>query len=233
MRHPALLIACLAPLLAQPPAPQAEIQLWRSATQEILKDSPPVSDPRLDAWLAQVLRRIDPASNRGARLVSSSEVHATAFPQGDVLLTSALLARTANEAELAGVLAHELAHARLGHGRAPDARVRLVFATGLCTRWLKQAPFAHREQWAAWENQADATAVAALRQGGYDPLPMIEFYNKWMTLRGLPTGDLLALRENLEPPPVDLARIDTSEFAELQARFGTRPPDRRRPSLLR
>lgn len=72
----------------------------------------------------QTLQRALPAQSRHYRvhLLPSSQVNAFAYPGGVLVLTTSLVAQTQNPEELAGVLAHEIAHVELGHSLQALAR---------------------------------------------------------------------------------------------------------------
>ncbi len=62
-------------------------------------------------------------SNYYFRIVDSSEINAFALPGGYVYVTLGLLAMVNNEAELAGVLGHEIGHIIFHHGVKQMARI--------------------------------------------------------------------------------------------------------------
>ncbi len=66
-------------------------------------------------------------------VVRSTELNAFAAPGGFIFITSGMLLQTANEEELAGILAHEIAHVTLKHGLEAIPQTDLVEAGGLLT----------------------------------------------------------------------------------------------------
>ena len=94
---------------------EEEIELGRGLTARVLGAAPLVEDPalqqyvnRVGMWLAMQSERPDLPWRFG--VISSTEVNAFAMPGGTVLITSGLYDRLRDEAELAGVLGHEIAH---------------------------------------------------------------------------------------------------------------------------
>lgn len=169
-----LMLAACAPL---PPA-DGRLGRWESAElaqrEARLRDSPQrIRDSALEAWLADLVRRIDPVHGRAVRLY----VLDLRTPQADLIgerllrLRLGLLLALHNEAELVFVLAHELAHRELGHvaaRRRPD--------------WDAQIA----------EREADRATVAALHRLGYAPDAGVPFLSR---MRALATQaeDILAL----------------------------------------
>ena len=94
---------------------EEEIELGRGLTARVLGAAPLVEDEglqryvnRVGMWLALQSERPDLPWRFG--VISSTEVNAFAMPGGTVLITSGLYDRLRDEAELAGVLGHEIAH---------------------------------------------------------------------------------------------------------------------------
>jgi hypothetical protein len=100
-------------------------------------------------------------------VVNAAEVNAFAMPGGTVFVTTGLVQAAVGETQLAGVLAHEIAHAALQHmvcnlgaAQAPDAPAGLNFL-----RMTRGA-----------EQEADMAAVGILYDAGYDPRGMSQFF---------------------------------------------------------
>jgi predicted Zn-dependent protease len=165
------------------------------------------------------------ASTASVRIVDDKAVRAAAFPPDRIYVTALLIARAANEAELAGVIAHEIAHAQT----PPEPITRLDPESGLCARfasmkWPGDTDGRQRER------RADEAAIRMLTAAGYDPGAMLAFFNK---LRRedlqLPAAfsaeDLLLEKLELEATdhPVKDAVVNTSEFDRVRARMTETP----------
>ncbi len=92
-----------------------EIAIGREITGRLLGASPLVDDKRLQmyinkvgAWVAKQGRRPELRWHFG--VIESDDINAFAAPGGYILVTKGLYKRLRNEAELAGVLAHEIGH---------------------------------------------------------------------------------------------------------------------------
>ncbi|MDP8567711.1 M48 family metalloprotease [Methylophilus aquaticus] len=97
------------------PSLEDEIAVGRNVTGTILGAAPLVSDAGLQAyvnkvgrWVASQSERADIAWHFG--VIDSSDINAFATPGGYVLITKGLYQRLTSEAQLAGVLGHEIAH---------------------------------------------------------------------------------------------------------------------------
>ncbi len=185
---------------------------------QIAADHGSFNDPLLADYITSVGQRLIPFTHRPGlpyRFILTNDPipNTTALPGGTLLITRGLLAQLQNEAQLAALLAHELAHinardanARLvTHSPPPDSSSsiwdNLTAATGA------SLPARHtREQ----ERLADTSALAYLTAAGYAP-------------GALP--DLLDLLARLGESPWATAHPLTPEhLAELRARIPTNAP---------
>ena len=167
-----------------------EIEIGRRADLEIQKRYGALDDPALQAYVVSVGRRVIEAP--GVRpypyrflVLDSPEVNAFAVPGGYVYVTRGMLAALASEAELAGILGHEI-----GHVSNRDGAQQLTKGLGLqvLTLGLAVASPGGRENAGAWmqvmnqlstlillgysreaELEADGAAIAYLHSAGYDP----------------------------------------------------------------
>jgi predicted Zn-dependent protease len=100
-----------------------ERTIWRLAAEEqarIERSGTVYEDPALEAYLAEVVRRIEPPGVLQAipvrvRVVRNFRLNAFALPNGAVYLHSGIIARIESEAELATLLGHEITHASHRH----------------------------------------------------------------------------------------------------------------------
>jgi predicted Zn-dependent protease len=182
---------------------------------------------RLADDLGDYLQRLEDriASRAGVkpaeiRVTEGSEWYAFLLPQGVLYISSGLLERVSSEGELAGLLAHELAHEnpKVAGGRFQQC----ALAAGYLP--VQRSP---RES----ERLATQRAVGYLKASRYDPSAMLDLlsqvsyeYQKWS--KTIASEDLLRLRVALEAEaePVDGYVVDDSEFAKFRARLpGAKP----------
>ena len=104
----------------QSPSKQEEIQLGREITGNLLGASALVKDSALQNYVNKVGRWVANQSERADLpwhfgVIESEDINAFAAPGGYVIITKGLYRKLENEAQLAGVLAHEIAHVVKNH----------------------------------------------------------------------------------------------------------------------
>lgn len=99
-----------------------ERRMTREALPDMRKDYPALKDPELQNYISNVGRRLVAANNLEGQpynytftVVNVGYVNAFALPAGTVFVTTPLLAMAETEAELAGVLGHEVGHVVARH----------------------------------------------------------------------------------------------------------------------
>lgn len=175
-------------------------------------------DPRVD-FLGDYVQRIEDRVATAAgvkpdevRITWGNEWYEFRLPQNVLYVSVSLLGRVSNEGELAGLLAHELAH-----GSGKDSFQQCALAMGYLP--VERSP---RET----ERLATQRAIVYMKASGYDPSAMLDVfsqisYEQQRWARAIAAEDLLELRVALEaePEPVGGYAIDGSEFAKFHARL--------------
>lgn len=212
-----------------------EIELGAGIASNLLGAAPLLQDPvlqqyvnQLGRWLALQTERPDLPWHFG--VLDDSNINAFATPGGNVFITRGLLQRMQNEAELAGVLAHEIAHVLKKHhleaikknartGLFADVAVAVADRKGR-HRGLSQLAGVGSELYARGldkddEFEADRMGVAIAARAGYDPyglpavLQILESVN--------PENSDFALMFKTHPTPTErlnrLDRVMTIAFA--------------------
>jgi beta-barrel assembly-enhancing protease len=118
-------------------------------------------------------------------------VNAFALPGGFVYVNTGLVLNAENEAELAGVLAHEIAHVAARHGTKQATRgqllqyaaLPLIFVGGSAGFLIYEAAtlaapieFSHFSR--GMETEADTLGLKYVYQSGYDPAAFVDFFEK-------------------------------------------------------
>lgn len=234
-----------------------ERELGAQAAAEIERRVQVVRDPEGEQALATIGNALVEAGGEVPypytfRIVRDSTVNAFALPGGFVYVQTGLLRNARDVSELAGVLGHEVAHARLSHG-ARQARKQqglstaiavLCMFTGICDSGLSQvainlganvltAKFSRTDELAA-----DSAGIVYTTEAGVDPRGMIRFFAR---LREQ-SGSVPAYFEWISTHPMEGTRIEAAErligpvtaerapteleaaFAVLRARYGTARP---------
>ena len=113
---------------------EKEIALGKQMAQEVERQAKIVDDPVIAEYVNRVgqnlVRNSDAKVPFTIKVVDSEEVNAFALPGGFFFVNSGLILKADNEAELAGVMAHEIAHVAARHGtRRPRAASYANLAT--------------------------------------------------------------------------------------------------------
>lgn len=134
------------------------------------------------AALDKLALRLSPAASRlKIRVVKIDMVNAAALPGGTIVIFEELLSESDAPEDMAGVLAHELAHVERRHvtqAMIRDLGLGLVVSvfggtTGGSIDGLLAAGYSRGS-----EREADRDAIAKLRRAGIDPLPTAGFFKK-------------------------------------------------------
>lgn len=217
---------------------EVDRQLGDAASAEVDTAGPPVEDPAVVGFVEQVVARLEPhAATEGfdyrVRVVQSDTVNAYALPGGRIVVFTGLIERADSPAQVAGVLAHEIAHVTLRHGiRNVAHQAGLVVAVSILLGdaggWAELAAEAavlaqsndySREQ----ETAADAEGVRMMMAAGLDPAGLADFFRH---LRDEPGGEVTGAMSWLSTHPDHASRIaHVQELAETLPAAPPRPLD--------
>ena len=181
-------------------SPAQDIQLGKEASAEIEKQVGVIQDKKLTAYVARIGQRLAAVAQGekypySFKVVADPSINAFALPGGPIYIHTGLITAADNEAQLAGVLAHEEAHVALRHStnRATKAQIfqiPLVLAGGMLQKkggilgalsqigigfgvnsiFMKYSRNA--------EKQADIVGARMMAEVGYDPVEMAVFFQK-------------------------------------------------------
>ena len=208
-----------------------EQRLGRQIMASIRAQGLVVEDPILNEYINEIGNRIAAASNDGSHqfeffVVEDPRINAFALPGGYIGVHTGLIHATRNEDELAGVLAHEVAHVTQRHiARAIHANQRQgIINTALMLGAVilgaagggdaMQAGVAVAQGTAAQaqinftrnhEYEADRVGIGALADAGFDPHGMSSFFE--VMSRQSPSDPNMRAPEFLRTHPVTTSRI--------------------------
>ncbi|MDJ0793983.1 MAG: M48 family metalloprotease [Woeseiaceae bacterium] len=209
-----------------------EARLGRMIMRDIRNSGMVVEDPLITEYLNDVGSRIAAQTNDGEHnftffAVEDPRINAFALPGGYIGIHTGLLEATRNEDELAGVLAHEVAHVTQRHiARAIHANSRqsllttaimlgaIIVAAAGGSGDAVQGAMAVGQGMAAQqqinftrsnEYEADRIGIAALADAGFDPNGMASFFE--VLSRMQTTSPEMRAPEFLRTHPVTTARI--------------------------
>ena len=188
---------------------QQDAELGRRAAADAERQLP---DGSVEGYVNAIVRRLaavapGPRFDYHARVVNAADINAFSLPGGPIYVNRGLIEAVRNEGELAGVLAHEMAHVAQRHGTSQvtkaygaqlgvgllagvlggrDHRLgmgeQIVGSLGLNALFLKFSRNA--------ENEADRVGAQMMARAGYDPMAMASFF------------DLLAAQQRRDPGAV-------------------------------
>jgi Zn-dependent protease with chaperone function len=179
---------------------QQQEQLGQQAVGEVYKQMPvlPDSSPetRYIQDLGRKLQSVIPADKSWPyqfHVIPASDINAFALPGGPIFVNIGTITAADNEAELAGVLAHEMSHVYMQHSakQAPKATVASIIA-GLAGAVLPQSGLGNLGRMGIQigagtmlmkysrkdEAQADAVGAIIMYRAGYNPRAMADFFLK-------------------------------------------------------
>ena len=174
------------------PSPQEEIQIGREITGNLLGASALVKDAALQKYVNQVGRWVANQSERADLpwhfgVIESEDINAFAAPGGYVIITKGLYRKLENEAQLAGVLSHEIAHVvRSHHLKILQKSQLLDLGAGLLGKQIGKdnqviqkvigsgAEICARSLDKSAEFEADRMGVSLTTRAGYEPYGLPE-----------------------------------------------------------
>lgn len=172
-----------------------EISIGREYSQAIDESVKLLRDPVVTEYVNRVgqnlVRNSDAKVPFTIKVVDSDEVNAFALPGGFLYVNSGLILAAQDEAELAGVMAHEIAHVAARHATRQMTRshmfnlasIPLVFVGGGLGVAVQQAaglaiPLSLTKFSRGFEAEADYLGVEYLYKAGYDPRAFISFFER-------------------------------------------------------
>ena len=205
-----------------------EVKLGQETSVEVAKQYPILNNAAVTAYVQAVGDKIVQASDRKDiayhfAVINQNQVNAFALPGGYIYAYTELMKAAGDEAELAAVLAHEVAHVAARHaterltsqygyqflaglllGQNPNAAAKVVADLAATGGFLKYSRNA--------EHEADQLGAKYLYAAGYDPQAMVDFLAK---LKALETNEPSKFETWLRthPPASDRHARVTSEVA--------------------
>jgi beta-barrel assembly-enhancing protease len=175
-------------------------QLGLQAMGEVYKQMPVLPDSSPETQYIQRLGKklagVIPADRTWPyqfHVIPASDINAFALPGGPIFVNLGTIQAADNEAELAGVLAHEMSHVYMQHSakQAPKSTVAQIIA-GLAGAVLPQSGLGNLARMGiqfgagtmlmkysrADEAQADSTGAIIMYRAGYNPKSMADFFQK-------------------------------------------------------
>jgi len=174
---------------------EKEVALGRQLAAELDREAKYVTDPIVTEYINRLGQNIVLHSDAKVpftiKVVDSDEVNAFALPGGFFYVNKGLLLEADNEAEVAGVMAHEIAHVAARHGVEQASKgtlvnyasIPLIFLGGWGGYAVQQAaslaiPLGFLKFSRGAEEEADRLGAQYLWAAGYDPQALLTFFEK-------------------------------------------------------
>jgi hypothetical protein len=232
-----------------------DVKLGQEAAAEARKELPMLDDERVDAYVDRVGSRLVaaiPSEFQESQfkytfdVINQKEINAFALPGGPMFLNRGMMEAAKTEAEMAGVMAHEIAHVALRHGTANASNSTLPGLVGVAGQIggailggtlgsiIGLGSQVGAQAWATkytreYESQADILGAQILARAGYDPREMANMFTtieaqgggggpEWLSSHPHPANRYNAITEEAATLQVQ-GRADTSQFASIQSRL--------------
>jgi predicted Zn-dependent protease len=186
-----------------------EIAIGRQLAQDVERQAKVITDPIIAEYVNRVgqniVRNSDAKVPFTIKVLDSEEVNAFALPGGFFFVNSGLILKADSEAELAGVMGHEIAHVAARHGtrsatKGGIAQIGLL-ATAIAVPygWTGYAvqqgaglaiPMGFLAFSRANEREADHLGLQYMYKAGYDPTAFVDFFEKIETLENRKPGSV-------------------------------------------
>jgi predicted Zn-dependent protease len=229
-----------------------ERQIGREYSHAVESSSVLLVDPIVNEYLDRVgqnlVRNSDAKVPFTIKVIDSDEINAFALPGGSLYVTSGMILMAADEAELAGVMAHEIAHVAAHHATRQMTRsnlfniasVPLIFVSGglgVAVRELASLtiPLGMTKFSRSFESEADYLGLEYLYKAGYDPQALISFFERVQAREKEKPGKLARafathpqttdrIKKSQQEitnilPPREFYIISTSDFEQAKARL--------------
>lgn len=244
---------------------QQDVQLGREAAAQVEREMPVVRDAQLQSYVEGIGRRLVATGLADEypysfKVVNDKSINAFALPGGPTFVNTGLMAAADNEAQLAGVMAHEIAHVALRHGTNQASKANLIqlpamlagaivgngsmlgqlaqlgIGLGANSVLLKYSRNA--------ESDADILGARMLAKAGYNPIEMARFFEKleaqggssgpqFLSSHPNPGNRMRAIQEEIQyMPRANYSAGNNGELQNIKSRLGGLPaaPARRAQS---
>jgi hypothetical protein len=238
---------------------QQDVQLGKEAAAEIEKQVHVVKNADLERFINGIGKKLTARPEADAesfaysfKVVQEKSINAFALPGGPAYVHTGLITAAGNEAQLAGVLAHEIAHVALRHGTNQVSKANLIqlpallagsLAGGSMMGQLAQLgvglgansvllKFSRNA-----ERDADLLGARLMAASGYNPIEMARFFEKleaeggprsafeqFLSDHPNPGNRVKAVEEEIRYLPKQTYSSDSGELQQMKRIIGNLAP---------
>ena len=233
---------------------ESEIRMGKQYAMQVEQGVKLVQDPVVNEYVNRIgqnlVRNSDAQVPFTIKVIDSDEVNAFALPGGFFYVNSGLILAADEEAEMAGVMAHEIAHVAARHMTRQMTRAQwanigtipLIFVGGGIGYGIYEAaglglPLTFMKFQRSFEAEADYLGLQYMYKTGYDPQAFISFFEKIQAKEKKKPGTLAKAfashpqtPDRIEKSQQEIATIlparaqyvvSTSEFDDVKSRLAT------------
>ena len=234
---------------------QGQIALGKEYSHRIEATAKLITDPEITDYINQIgqnlVRNSDAQVPFTIKVIDSEDVNAVALPGGFFYIDSGLILAADSEAELAGVMAHEIAHVAACHAARGRTRGQLMGLASLSMTMIGgpiayaayetitvAKPFTLLRFSRKFESEADFYGVQYMYRAGYDPQALPAFFERVRAMQKNKAG-VVARAFATHPQTADRIsktqdeinsllpaeteyKVDTSEFQEVKVLLNKR-----------
>ena len=231
---------------------ESEMRMGKQYAQEVEATSKLIHDPVITEYVNRIgqnlVRNSDAQVPFTIKVIDSDEVNAFALPGGFFYVNSGLILAADEESELAGVMAHEIAHVAARHATRQMTRAQwanigtipLIFVGGGIGYAVRSAaglglPLTFLSFSRNFESEADYLGLQYMYKAGYDPNAFVQFFEKLQAREKKKPGTLAKAFSTHPQTPDRISRsqeeiakilpsrpqyvVTTSEFADVKSRL--------------
>jgi beta-barrel assembly-enhancing protease len=233
---------------------EKQIAMGKQFSMQVESQSKMISDPVVTEYVNRVgqniVRNSDAQVPFTIKVIDDDSINAMALPGGFFYVNSGLILAADGEAELAGVMAHEIAHVAACHAARENTRgnlmnlasIPLIFVGGPIGYAGYEAaglalPLTFLKFSRGFEGEADFLGLQYMYKSGYDPQAFVAFFEKVQALEKKKPGTLSKAFATHPQTPDRITRsqeeisqilparaeytVTTSEFDEVKGRLAT------------
>ena len=233
---------------------EKEIALGKGLAQQVERQAKIIDDPMIAEYVNRLgqnlVRNSDAKVPFTIKVIDTEEVNAFALPGGFFFVNSGLLLKADSEAELAGVMSHEIAHVAARHGTRQATRgeiaqlstIPLIFMGGWTGYGVRQAasvlvPVGFLSFSRGFESEADLLGLEYMYKSGYDPTAFVDFFEKIQSMEKKKPGTMAKVfsshpmtEDRIQTAQKNIQNylkerpeyvINTSEFNDVKGRLAT------------